>query len=75
MSIVLLDIHTFFCRREHQLDSVELVDFTRAGIIINSRNICMWKLLLECLDNALSDNVVRQTRKRLDAYNSVNAAL
>ena len=60
---------------EHQLDTVQLVYLRSARIIVNGHNISLRVIRPDMLDNALSDDVIRQAAKRLDADNVHDAAV
>ena len=55
-------------RGEHQLDAVELVHFARAGVIVDSDNVCAGIGRAQRLDDALADDMIRQARKGLNAH-------
>ena len=54
-------------RGEHQLDAVELVYFARAGVIVDSDNVCAGIGRAQRLDDALADHMVRQAGEWLRA--------
>ena len=54
---------------KHQLDTVQLVDFAGARIIVYGNNIGLRITAAQLLDNAFSDNMVGQTAKWLGADN------
>ena len=45
-------------RRQHQLNTVKLVDFGRTGVEVDSCNIRLRMLTAHFLDNAFADNVI-----------------
>lgn len=53
---------------EHELDSVELVDFAGTGIVINCHDVGGRICLPQGLDNALTYDVVRQAAEGLGTY-------
>ena len=48
----------FVCRGEHQLDSVELIHFTGAGIVVDGHDIGLRILFADLFDDALTYNVI-----------------
>ena len=52
--------------RKHQLNTVQLIYLTCTWIIVDSRNIRLWILTADLLDNTLTHNVVWQAGKWLD---------
>ena len=58
-------LHVFLCNRQHQLDTVLLVDLRRARIVINRHNIRLRVQVFQAADHALADDVVRQAAERL----------
>ena len=63
----LLNFEILESSREHQLDTIQLIDFTRSGIVIHRYDIRLRISILDLLDNALSDDMIRQARERLSA--------
>ena len=53
---------------EHELDSVELVDFAGTGIVVDGYDIGGRISLPQGLDNALTYDVVRQAAEGLGTY-------
>ena len=53
------------CCGEHQLDSVQLIDFRCTWIIINRYDISSWKFMSDFLNNTFSYNMVWQAGKWL----------
>ena len=51
----------FICACQHQLDTVQLVDLTCTGIIVNRNHVGHGVLLAQLLDDTLANNMVRQT--------------
>lgn len=66
-------LQILLCGREHQLDAVQLVDLRGAGIVVDRDDVRERVLVPELLDDALSDNVVRQAGERLRADDVVDA--
>ena len=55
-------------RREHQLETVRLVDRAGAGVIVDGDDIRFREGSLQGLDHALAGDVVRQAGPRLEAH-------
>ena len=53
---------------EHELDSVELVDFASTGIVVDGHDVRGRICLPQGLDNALTYDVVRQAAEGLGTY-------
>ena len=53
---------------EHELDSVELVDFAGTGIVVDGHDVGGRICLPQGLDNALTYDVVRQAAEGLGTY-------
>lgn len=60
-------IQIFIGGRQHQLDPVELIDFTCARIIVDGDNVGVRIASAEFFDDTLSDDMVRQAGKWLCA--------
>ena len=52
---------------QHQLDSVELIDFRGARIIVDRDNVCLRVAVTQSAEHALSNDVVRQACEWLRA--------
>ena len=52
---------------EHELDSVELVDFAGTGIVVDGHNVCVRILVADFLNDTLAYDMVRKACKRLCA--------
>jgi len=57
----------FICACQHQLDTVQLVDLTCTGVIVNRNHVGHGVLLAQLLDDTLANNMVRQTTEGLCA--------
>ena len=69
-----LSAHAFLCHvfigsGQHQLNTVHLVDFTGAWIIVDSHNVGLRILAAQLFNDAFSNNVIGQTAKWLSADN------
>ncbi len=53
-------IEFFDSCRKHQLDSVHLIDFAGAWIVIHRDNVGFGEAAAQYLDDTFADNVVRQ---------------
>ena len=62
-------LHILFCYRQHQFDTVQLVYFTRARIVIHGHHVRVRIHLTELFNYPLPYNVVRQASKGLNANN------
>ena len=65
----------FKCRGEHELDPVELVDLTGSGIVVDGDDVGAGVLMAQLLDNALSDDMVRQAAEGLCTDDIVDAGV
>ncbi len=63
------------CRRQHQLDPVELVDFACARVIVDGDDIRQRVAVSQLFDYAFAYDMVRQAAKRLGAYDIVCACM
>ena len=52
---------------QHQLDSVELIDFRGARVVVDRDNVCLRVTVTQRAEHALSNDVVRQACKWLCA--------
>ena len=70
---IIVLLHVLSRGREHQLNAVQLVDLAGTGIIIHCRDIGLRVQLFQLLDHALSDYVIWQAGKGLNADDVGNA--
>ena len=63
-------LQVFLCGGEHQLDPVQLINFTGSGIVINGNNIGFGITLAQLFYYPLADHVVGQavSYTHLDVY-------
>ena len=50
---------------KHQFDTVDLIDFAGAGVVVDGNDVCFRMLMAKLFDYAFADNVVWQAAKRL----------
>ena len=62
-----LVFHIFLGHRQHQFDAVELVDLTGTGIVVHGGNVGLRIVLFQDLDHTLTNHMVGQARKGLNA--------
>lgn len=67
-------IYALLCCRQHKLDAVKLIDLRYAGVIIHSNDVCLGICLFQYLDDTLTNHMVWQARKGLDAHNIRNSS-
>ena len=65
----------FVCSGKHQLDPVQLIYLTGAGIIVDGHDVCQRILSAELLDDTFADHVIRQTAEGLCADNVRGTAM
>ena len=70
-----LMIQVFMGSSQHQLDPVQLVYLAGSGIIVHGNDVGLWMLAAQLLDDALSNDMVGQAAKGLDADDVPGAAL
>ena len=74
-SFFLLSSEIFLSGRQHKLDTVQLVDLTGSGVVIDGNDIRHGIFMAQLLDHAFSDNVVRQTAEGLDTDNVIDTTV
>lgn len=72
---MLLLLQVFLCGGEHQLDPVQLINFTGSGIVINGNNIGFGITLAQLFYYPLADHVVGKASERLGTYDIAGACL
>lgn len=65
--ITLSLLHIFARCGQHQFDSVQLIHFAGAGIVVNGYDVGLRILLAKLLNHAFSDHMVGQASKGLGA--------
>ena len=59
--------HVFLSHADHELNTVELVDLGRAGVVVHRDDIALGMLAAQLLDHGLAHHVVGQAREGLRA--------
>ncbi len=75
MLLLHLAVEVLLGSREHQLDAVQLVYFRCTRIVINRGDIGIRINTADCLDDALSHDVIRQAAERLDTDDVLHTML
>ena len=65
----------FLSSGKHQFDSVQLVNFAGAWIIVDGYNVCCRIFAADFFYNTLTYDMVRQTSERLDTNNIRNISM
>ena len=68
-------VHIFLCGRQHQLQAVELIYFAGTRIVIDGYDIGQRIAVAQLFDHAFAYDMVRQSAKRLGAYDIAYAAV